>query len=115
MTSESDKGEQQEHVVVAQYQDLLAKLSPDEAFFEMANSPIVSFRIDSSSTVSDEVIRVEQKQELENSCWRHCLGIRVRTGRVFEKARFEESETEDRDKRLHRLRRRDWIFRYLGS
>ena len=67
MTSESDKGEQQEHVIVAQYQDLLAKLSPDEAFFEMANSPIVSFRIDSSSTVSD-VIRVEQKQELENSC-----------------------------------------------
>jgi len=68
MTSESDKEEQQERVVVAQYQDLLAKLSPDEAFFEMANSPIVSFRIDSSSTVSDEVIRVEQKQELENSC-----------------------------------------------
>ena len=68
MTPESDKKGQQEHVVVAQYQDLLAKLSPDEAFFEMANSPIVSFRIDSSSTVSDEVIRVEQKQELENSC-----------------------------------------------
>jgi len=100
MTSESDKGEQQERVDVAQYQDLLAKLSPDEAFFELANSPIVSFRIDSSSTVSD-VIRVEQKQELENSCggivWESAFALAEYLRKCVLKNRKKNQKTVIRD------------------
>ena len=73
---------------VVEYRDLLSKLSPDEAFFEMANCPVVSFQIaeddfhsstvfhpesrttttTSSSSSNARMIHVEQKQELENSC-----------------------------------------------
>ena len=67
---------------VVEYRDLLSKLSPDEAFFEMANCPVVSFQSStvfhpesrttttttSSSSSNARMIHVEQKQELENSC-----------------------------------------------
>ena len=84
MTTSDDGSER-----VVEYRDLLSKLSPDEAFFEMANCPVVSFQIaeddfhsstvfhpeksrttttTSSSSSNARMIHVEQKQELENSC-----------------------------------------------
>ena len=90
MTTSDDGSER-----VVEYRDLLSKLSRDEAFFEMANCPVVSFQIaeddfhsstvfhpeksrttttttttttTSSSSSNARMIHVEQKQELENSC-----------------------------------------------
>jgi predicted nicotinamide N-methyase len=98
MTSEQDKSKQDQNESSVVYQDLIERLSPDEAFFEMANSPIISFRITdsspSSSTVStsgSNLIHIEQKQELENSCggivWESAFALAeyLRKQNVFKK------------------------------
>lgn len=98
MSSEQDKSKQDQNESSVVYQDLIERLSPDEAFFEMANSPIISFRITdsspSSSTVStsgSNLIHIEQKQELENSCggivWESAFALAeyLRKQNVFKK------------------------------
>ena len=119
MTTSDDGSER-----VVEYRDLLSKLSPDEAFFEMANCPVVSFQIaeddfhsstvfhpeksrttttttttTSSSSSNARMIHVEQKQELENSCggivWESAFALAEYLRKtVFEKKKKKKNETK---------------------
>ena len=119
MTTSDDGSER-----VVEYRDLLSKLSPDEAFFEMANCPVVSFQIaeddfhsstvfhpeksrttttttttTSSSSSNARMIHVEQKQELENSCggivWESAFALAEYLRKtVFEKKKKKKNATK---------------------
>ena len=119
MTTSDDGSER-----VVEYRDLLSKLSPDEAFFEMANCPVVSFQIaeddfhsstvfhpeksrttttTSSSSSNARMIHVEQKQELENSCggivWESAFALAEYLRKtVFEKKKKKKKKKKNATK-----------------
>ena len=129
---------------VVEYRDLLSKLSPDEAFFEMANCPVVSFQIaeddlhsstvfhpesrttttTSSSSSNARMIHVEQKLELENSCggivWESAFALAEylrKTVFMHEKKKKKKKKKKTTKTTLlrdYRHRRWHWIFGYLG-
>ena len=57
---------------VVEYRDLLSKLSPDEAFFEMANCPVVSFQIAEDDFHSSTVFHPEKSRTTTTSRARRC-------------------------------------------